>query len=56
MMPIPVAMMSHDEESHVALNFKCQDLRCARVALIMMLSSHHTDIGANGVTPSKMSC
>ena len=22
MMPIPVAMMSHDEESHVALNFQ----------------------------------
>ena len=50
MMPIPVAVVSHGQKSHIGCHFDHLDLRYTVVSLMMLSASHYTDINANGIT------
>ena len=52
-MPMPVLISLHDQKSHVTPYSDCLGLRNAKVPLLMLLASHDTNAGANGVTGQK---
>ena len=54
-MPVAVAIMSHDPISHVSAHFDCLDERNVVIPLTMLMASCDV-VSVNGRTSSEMSC
>ena len=49
-MPMAMAIVSHDQKSHIAAHFDCFDITNAVVPLTLLMVSCHVSISANGLT------
>ena len=56
MIPMPVAIVSHNQKSHIKSNFDCLYLRSVMVKLRMLMSLCDANTSANGMTWQENPC